>query len=102
MGQIEDTLSERGDRYGPFTGHAHVTQLIKAAVAPVKPKLERMVASGRLRRDQADAIIECLDMVAHKIGRIVNGDPLYHDSWHDIIGYVRLVEKMLEEMESVE
>ena len=102
MTQIEATLSERGDRYGPFTGHASVAQMIKAAMAPIKPKLDRMVASGGLRRDQADAIIECLDMVAHKIGRIVNGDPLYHDSWHDIIGYVRLIEKMLEEMEGVE
>jgi len=102
MTQIEATLSERGNRYGPFTGHAHVAQMIKAAIAPVKPKLDKMVAQQDIRRDQADAIVECLDMVAHKIGRIVNGDPLYHDSWHDIIGYVRLVEKMLEEMESVQ
>ena len=23
--------------------------------------------------------------------RIVNGDPHYHDSWHDIVGYAKLV-----------
>jgi len=34
-------------------------------------------------------------MVAHKLGRIVNGDPNYVDSWTDIIGYTRLVEKRL-------
>ncbi len=34
---------------------------------------------------------EALEMVAHKIGRILNGDPNYHDSWHDIIGYTKLV-----------
>jgi hypothetical protein len=34
-------------------------------------------------------------MVAHKIGRIINGDPQYIDSWTDIIGYTRLVEKRL-------
>jgi hypothetical protein len=34
---------------------------------------------------------EALEMVAHKIGRILNGDPKYHDSWHDIIGYTKLV-----------
>ena len=28
----------------------------------------------------------------HKIGRILNGDPDYQDSWTDIIGYTRLVE----------
>ena len=25
-----------------------------------------------------------------KIGRILNGDPNYHDSWHDIVGYSKL------------
>ena len=42
---------------------------------------------------------ESLEMVAHKIGRILNGDPFYHDSWHDCIGYLRLIEKRLEESE---
>lgn len=36
-------------------------------------------------------------MVAHKIGRILNGDPNYHDSWHDIIGYTKLVADELAE-----
>jgi len=35
-------------------------------------------------------------MIAHKIGRILNGDPDYQDSWHDIIGYARLVERQLQ------
>ena len=34
---------------------------------------------------------EALEMIAHKIGRILNGDPNYHDSWHDIVGYAKLV-----------
>jgi hypothetical protein len=34
---------------------------------------------------------EALEMVAHKLGRIVNGDPNYLDSWVDIIGYTQLV-----------
>jgi len=38
---------------------------------------------------------ETLDMVQHKISRILNGDPNYVDSWHDIIGYVKLVENRL-------
>lgn len=32
-------------------------------------------------------------MIQHKIGRILNGDPAYADSWHDIAGYATLVEK---------
>jgi hypothetical protein len=38
---------------------------------------------------------EALDMIAHKIGRILNGDPNYADSWHDLEGYARLVEQRL-------
>jgi hypothetical protein len=30
-------------------------------------------------------------MIAHKIGRILNGDPDYIDSWDDIAGYAKLV-----------
>jgi hypothetical protein len=42
--------------------------------------------------DQAEA----LDMICHKIGRIVNGDPDYADSWIDIAGYAKLVADRLE------
>jgi hypothetical protein len=39
---------------------------------------------------------EALDMIFHKIGRIVNGDPDYADSWIDIAGYATLVADRLE------
>lgn len=84
MTSIDKTLAERGSRYGEFPGHASITQTMK------------MVMGGtpgwqRLANDQKEA----LEMVAHKIGRILNGDPNYIDSWTDIIGYTRLVEKRL-------
>jgi hypothetical protein len=34
---------------------------------------------------------EALEMIAHKIARIINGDPNYADSWVDIAGYAKLV-----------
>ena len=34
---------------------------------------------------------EALDMIQHKIGRILNGDPTYDDSWKDIAGYATLI-----------
>lgn len=77
---ISETLAERGNRYGSFTGHAAVTQRLKTAI----------VGSDKwhlLAPDQKEA----LEMIAHKIGRILNGDPDYHDSWHDIVGYAKLV-----------
>ena len=85
MTTIDTTLAERGTRYGAFAGHAKITQDLKRA----------MVASPKwasLRDDQKEA----LEMNAHKFGRILNGDPDYIDSWHDIGGYVRLVEQRLE------
>lgn len=84
MSTIDTTLAERGTRYGEFPDHARITQGIK-------------VAMGRGRNWQALPLDmkEALEMVAHKIGRILNGDANYVDSWTDIIGYTRLVEKRL-------
>lgn len=82
---IETTLAERGSRYGSFTGHAKITQAIKRA----------MVDSPNWQ-DLADDQREALEMLAHKVGRILNGDPDYHDSWHDIIGYTKLVADRLQ------
>jgi hypothetical protein len=86
MSTIDTTLAERGTRYGAFTGHAKITQDMKRAMTAA-PKW------AGLRDDQKEA----LEMVVHKIGRILNGDPDYQDSWTDIIGYTRLVEVDLEQ-----
>ena len=39
---------------------------------------------------------EALEMIQHKIARIINGDPNYADSWVDIAGYAQLVVNELE------
>lgn len=83
---VENLLEERGSRYGSFDGHAAITQQLKDTMHATKNW-------RRLAFDQREA----LDMVAHKIGRILNGDPDYLDSWDDIIGYVKLVEQRLRE-----
>jgi hypothetical protein len=77
---IESTLAERGNRYGQYGEHARITQAIKAAMAD-SPNWRALAPDQR----------ETLEMIAHKAGRILNGDPDYHDSWHDIIGYTKLV-----------
>jgi hypothetical protein len=38
-------------------------------------------------------------MIAHMLGRILNGDPDYADSWHDIAGYAQLVADRLNVVE---
>ena len=85
MNNVDATLNERGQRYGEFAGHAGVTQTLKRAMG-------QHPGWRKLADDQREA----LEMTAHKIGRILNGDPNYIDSWHDIGGYVRLVEQRLE------
>lgn len=79
---LSDTLDQRGKRYGVFTGHAEVTQSLKRVIAA-----HLSVRDRTLRDDQQEA----LDMICHKIGRIINGDPDYDDSWVDIAGYAQLV-----------
>jgi hypothetical protein len=39
---------------------------------------------------------EAMEMIAHKLARIINGDPDYHDNWADIAGYAKLVADRLE------
>lgn len=78
---IEDTLAERGDRYGSFEHHATIAQELQ----------DTMRAQGgwaRLAPDQKQA----LTVIADKIARMLNGDPAYRDNWHDIVGYAKLVD----------
>lgn len=88
-GDIVATLTERGKRYGKFTGHAKVTQELKRVL------WNALADKPELADDQKEA----LDMICHKLGRIVNGDPNYADSWVDIAGYAKLVSDRLEGVE---
>lgn len=81
---VDAVLSERGARYGKFTDHARITQSLKTIIDECD--------NGKLSWSQR----ESLDMIAHKIGRILNGDPNYADSWVDIAGYAKLVADELE------
>lgn len=87
MTDVNQILSERGNRYGVFSGHAEVTQALKAVVRAELYKRQKILAA-----DQQEA----LDMIFHKIGRIVNGDENYDDSWVDIAGYSKLVADRLQ------
>lgn len=82
MNTIDNILAERGSRYGKFETHAEITQRYKRLTHKF------LHNSGKeLDHDQQEA----LDMIFHKIGRIINGDPSYIDSWDDIAGYAKLV-----------
>lgn len=84
MSDLEKTLAERGAVYGRFVDHASISQSIKRAMR---------AAPGW--QELPDDMRESLEMLAHKVARILNGNPDYVDSWHDVSGYATLVEKRL-------
>jgi hypothetical protein len=81
---VDEILAQRGERYGLFAEHARITQSIKRAMVD-SPNWAGL----------SDDKKEGLEMVAHKIGRILNGDPEYLDSWDDVEGYTKLVSNIL-------
>jgi hypothetical protein len=85
--QITATLEERGDRYGIFMGHAEIAQQLKGTVH---------MYEGRRGCDLSPDQREALDMIMHKVARIINGDSNYVDSWIDIAGYAKLVADRLQ------
>lgn len=84
MTTIDTTLNDRAKTHGNFAHHSTITQLIKDAIT-CQPNWRILDPDQR----------EALDMIAHKIGRILAGDPNHVDHWHDIAGYATLVEKRL-------
>lgn len=86
---INETLKERGSRYGDFKTHADITQALKRVMRGEDMTCE--TNWNTLSNDKQEA----LEMIAHKIARIINGDPSYAESWRDIAGYAQLVVKEL-------
>ena len=85
---VTETLTERGNRYGKFKDHAELSQRLKNV-------MRFSEGWGLLDYDMREA----LEMMQHKIARILNGDPTYADSWHDIAGYAKLVDDRLNGVE---
>lgn len=83
---IEEVLNQRQATYGSFTKNAEVSQMLKY-----------FMAQGTNYKQMPVPHREALEMIVHKIARIVNGDPNYIDNWIDICGYSQLV---IEEIKS--
>ena len=79
---IEEVLNQRQSTYGSFTKNAEVSQMLKY-----------FMTQGTNYKQMPVPHREALEMIVHKIARIVNGDPNYIDNWVDIIGYSQLVIK---------
>jgi hypothetical protein len=85
--QVDETLDARAVEYGKFIEGAEVMQMLKRVVQAALNNRDKTLA-----HDQAEA----MDMIIHKIGRIVNGNPDVVDHWLDIAGYAKLVADRLE------
>ena len=71
-------LATRGATHGDYVIHARITQALKV-----------ILYQHYSTHDTATR--ESLEMIAHKIGRILAGDPDFRDHWDDIAGYAKLV-----------
>ena len=84
---INVLLAERERTHGDYVTHALVTQDLKRVITHHVADLDR-----RLDDDMA----ETLDMIAHKIGRIIAGNAAEPEHWRGIAGYAPLVANRLE------
>lgn len=84
-GTITAVLTERGKRYGSFKENANISQRL----------CEIIREHGDLRESYGQEPLtnyqqEALEMIAHKMARIISGDAYYDDNWIDISGYAQL------------
>ena len=75
----EAILAARGQTHGDYPLHAAITQAIKR------------VLYDHYTTSHSDIARESMEMIAHKLGRILAGDPDFQDHWHDIAGYATLI-----------
>jgi hypothetical protein len=84
---VDTVLDERAKDYGKFIEGAEIMQMLKRLVH------NYIESRGTpLAFDQREAI----DMIIHKLGRIINGNPDKVDHWVDIAGYATLVADRLQ------
>lgn len=77
---VEAILAERQKSHGSFPTHAEVAQNLKD-ICRYHDGWKKLNPHQR----------EALEMICHKIGRILNGNPHYADHWADVAGYATLV-----------
>ena len=85
---VTEILNERQSTHGTFEESATTVQRIKTIMRGT-PNWDKLSNAQR----------EALEMIQHKIGRILHGDPYLLDSVRDIIGYAQLVYDELESKE---
>jgi hypothetical protein len=86
---LDNLLAEREKTHGDFRDHAYLSQLLKYNMR----ESNMSVVDGWAKLSACQK--ESLDMIAHKIARIISGNPHFKDHWDDIAGYATLISKQL-------
>jgi hypothetical protein len=79
MTDTQEVLDSRGERYGQYAPKAEFIQVVKEHMR-LSPSWVHMEAHTQ----------EALDMIIHKIGRVIYGDYTHIDNFVDIAGYAEL------------
>ena len=77
-----EVLKQRGRIYGNFDEQARISQQLKTIL--------------NISDIEDYTLREGLEMIAHKLARIANGNPFYIDNYKDIAGYAKLIADYLE------
>ena len=87
--EIKKVLQTRAGTYGEYKDVSQISQDIK-----------KVIKNSRNYPLMPAYMLESLELIANKLARILNGDPMYDDSWRDISGYCTLVLMEIEDMEN--
>lgn len=77
-----EATAVRGTTHGRFPDNAKVSQ-----------QLQFVMSGSKNWNELSNTQREALQLIAHKIGRILSGDPNFKDHWVDIAGYAELPTK---------
>jgi hypothetical protein len=81
---VFDTLATRQNTHGDYKQNTVLMQELKLACSS-SPNWKVLPAYQK----------ETIDMICHKLGRILHGNPFTPDHWHDIAGYATLTEQIV-------
>ena len=87
--EVNKILKVRAGTYGEYRDVSQISQDIK-----------KVIKNSRNYPLMPAYMLESLELIANKLARILNGDPMYDDSWRDISGYCTLVLMEIEDMEN--
>ena len=85
----EQLIDKRESTHGDYTDKCNCIWRTKQ-VWHMQDGWDRLPATHR----------ESLDMIAHKVARILTGNPHHVDHWRDIAGYAQLIVRELEKQRS--